>query len=381
MSIAIIVTKKSAENCNLPLTMPSTAWKAVLGLLLLRLCIGWHFFSEGTKKLTFNESRNKWEYHVPTDVVFGNATGPFAKYYQELLPDFHDWQTLLAVPKQFQPPSAELIAERQSWNKTYQKRRAEAQKAEKPIPIEFPDDAPYTTWARKIIEDLRPRLKKFVDVTGISKDQAADAARLFESRHQQLADFLAEEEQAITDYQHELWRLQTMQGQGGANEIPFLQERVDAKQSETLTTGRSIVREVQGIERGLQNDLRGILTKQQLDNPKFVKQVESALVDPKQQRLETMNQVATIFLIGVGGCLLVGFLTRLASAGGIVFLVSVMLTQLPWVSGSKPDYFYYQLVEAASLVAILGYGAWRLPGIDYMLRGCCPGCCGIKNKK
>ena len=60
-------------------------WKFAAALLLLRLCLGVHFFSEGTKKLTYSEAQQEWslspEFTATTEVVFRNATGPLAGFY------------------------------------------------------------------------------------------------------------------------------------------------------------------------------------------------------------------------------------------------------------------------------------------------------------
>ncbi|MCG8448546.1 MAG: hypothetical protein MI725_03070 [Pirellulales bacterium] len=368
----------SADTRDVSAVPVATAWKVVFGLLLLRLCLGWHFFSEGTKKLTYDQGQGTWEVHVPTEVLFRQATGPFADLFKNQLPGFHDWENLLAVPQQSQPLSSAEIAERRSWLNDYKKRRANAAKEAKPMPVEFPEYAPYAAWANQIIEDLRPRLKAFTEVDGISADQAAEAAELFQRRHQQLADFLGEQEEAIEEYQHELWRLQSLQAQQGAKEIPYRKQRVAAKQSETSSTGSTLVSEVRGIQHGLQNDLRGLLTPDQRNNDALADAVEAVLVDQKERRLQWLNVGVTALIISVGACLLLGLFTRLAAVGGVLFLLSVMVTQLPWVEGAKADFFYYQLVECAALISLLAFDARRLPGIDYILCGLWCLCCGTK---
>ena len=357
-----------------------TAWLAVAGLLLLRLCIGWHFFSEGTKKLTYDEARSEWNLNFSAEPFLRQATGPLAGLLKNRLPGFHDWENLLATAKQSKPLTSTEISERQAWHKQYQQRRVTAEQEKKPEPIEFPDYAPYTAWANRIVADLRPHLKAFTEVNGISDAQSAQAAERFQARHQQLADFLSEEEESIAAYQHELWRLSNMQSLGGADDIPFRQQRVAAKQSETSAIGNKLVNEVRGIEAGLKNDLRAISTEEQPENTSLAEAVESALISAKERRFRWMNIGITVLVIGVGVCFLLGLFTRLAAVGGALFLLSVMMTQLPWVPGANTTFFYYQLVECAAFLAILAYGAWRLPGLDYIFRGLWCGCCGKKAK-
>ncbi len=363
------------------------AWKFAAALLLLRLCLGAHFFSEGTKKLAYDEVQQEWslspEFTATTEVVFRNATGPLAGFFKGMLPGFYDWENLLAVPTQAMPLSAEEVYKRQDWQTDYAARRAEstvrqkgATDEKKPVPFEFPEYAPYKTWGEKIVAGLSSKLKTFTDLSGISDAQDAEAADLFLARQQQLADLLSDESQAIEDYQHELWRQQNMEATNGADEIPFRKKRLATKQSETQGLGARLVSIVRGIETDFNNDLRGVLTAEQRDNTSLTGQVEKSITSPKARRLHWMNLGVTCLVIGVGVCLLLGLFTRLAAVGAIVFLLSVMVTQLPWVPGAKSTLFFYQLVECAALLALAASSPWRLPGIDYFVRGlrnkCCP---------
>ena len=363
-------------------TTSSYTWKFAAALLLLRLCLGTHFFSEGTKKLVYDEVRQEWslspEFTATTEIVFRNATGPLAGFYKGLLPGFYDWENLLAVPTQALPLSEEEAYKRQDWQADYAARRKTAAKEKQLVPFEFPEYAPYKAWGEKIVAGLSGKLKIFTDLSGIDDEQAAQAADLFLARQQQLADLLSDESQAIEDYQHGLWRQQNMAAIGGANEVPFQQKRLAAKQSETKGLGSRLVSVVRGIETDFNNDLRGVLTAEQREKNSLVNQVEKSLVSPQTRQLHWMNIGVTCLVIGVGICLLLGLFTRLAAVVTILFLLSVMVTQLPWVAGAKSTLFFYQLVECAALLALATCSPWRLPGIDYLLRGLRGKCCAPK---
>lgn len=372
-------TSVSGGSCS---TTACCAWGFAGALLLLRLCLGAHFFSEGTSKLTFDEGRQEWnlnpEFLAKTEIVFRNATGPFAGIYKGMLPGFYDWENLLAVPNQSVELDSEEISNRQAWQKDYASRRKKAESDKEPLPIEFPEYAPYKEWATAIVDGLRGKLKNFTDLSGVDDEQGKQAADFFVARHQQLADFLEEEAQSIEDYQHELWRLKNMESEGGSTQIPFRQERVTAKRSETNGLGGRLVSEVSGIERGFNNDLRSVLTAEQRQDSALSDRVESSLTSPKQRRLHWMNIAVTCLIIGVGICLILGLFTRLAAAGALLFILSVMVTQLPWVAGARADLFFYQLVECAALLALLASSPWRLLGLDYLFRGLWSKCCGTK---
>ncbi len=59
----------------------------VVLLVLLRLNIGWHFFSEGMQ--------HALDPHWTSEAVLRAAKGPLAPLYQMYLPDFHQLEDLL----------------------------------------------------------------------------------------------------------------------------------------------------------------------------------------------------------------------------------------------------------------------------------------------
>ncbi len=354
------------------------AWKFAAALLLLRLCLGFHFFSEGTKKLSYDKVQEEWELDFSAEGFFRGATGPFASLFKSQLPGVYDWQKLLAVPTQALPLSQDEVYKRQDWQSDYAARRKAATKDKKPLPFEFPEYAPYKAWGENIVAGLSGKLKAFTDLSGIDDEQDAQAATLFLARQQQLADMLSDESQSIEDYQHDLWRLQNMEATPGSSGVPFLKKRLTDKQSEAKGLGAKLVSAVRRLETDFNNDLRGVLTAEQRAKSSLVNKVEKSITSPKARRLKWLNLGVTSLIIGVGVCLLLGLFTRLAAIGGILFLLSVMVTQLPWVAGAKSMLFFYQLVECAALLALAASSPWRLPGIDYLLRRVWNKCCSSK---
>ena len=71
----------------------------------------------------------------------------------------------------------------------------------------------------------------------------------------------------------------------------------------------------------------------------------------------------TVLTISVGVCLLLGFLTRVASLAGALFLISVIASQPPWISDAAPT--MPQVIELAGLLVLAATGAGRWLGIDY----------------
>src|SRR3954453_10303048 len=102
---------------------------AVLALVFLRLVIGWHFFGEGTKKLQYDRTDGALHLAFSADTeLLDKAKGPLADWYFKFVPGGHDWRTLLAVPRENVPPTAEQAAEKAKWLHDYNARRAAAAK-------------------------------------------------------------------------------------------------------------------------------------------------------------------------------------------------------------------------------------------------------------
>lgn len=156
-------------------TSSGVAWKVIVAIVLLRLCIGWHFLSEGAKKLSYDRGSDSWSINVPTAAMLGQAKGPLAGFIQHQLPGGHGWQSLLAVPQEMTPEAGQQLND---WVAEYVKRRqAELSKGEHK-PVEIPDFAPYANWYEQIIADWKAIHTSFTKVSGLKKEQLAEAATL-----------------------------------------------------------------------------------------------------------------------------------------------------------------------------------------------------------
>lgn len=315
---------------------------AVLALVLLRLAVGWHFFSEGLDKIERDPESGRFRVTFSAAPFLAQAQGPLVDYFHSLAPNGHDWRSLLAVPHQNRPPSPDEI-------------KSGATAAGK--------SATYQAWVDRIADDWRAIVDKAAAVPGLTADQIHRAKQAFEQRQQELEDYLSGESAAIAEYQHELWRLDQWRAQPEANGAPFQQERIAKKAAETSATATSWVAQVDEMEQSFLSDIHEVLTPEQRTEPVTAATMDDALTSPEQARLNRVNLGATILTIGVGVCLLLGFFTRLASLAGALFLLSVIATQPPWLATAEPT--IYQTVELAGLLVLAGTGAGRWLGLDY----------------
>ena len=360
------------------LWIPYVPTGLVLALVLLRLIVGWHFYREGTKKLSYNPVTGDVRVSFTSEGFLRGAVGPASEVIREKLPEFYNWERLLAVPRDATSTTVEEIEKRAQWEKEYAARVKAAQAKGEPAPIEFPPYSPYFDWADRIDKGWHAALERFSAADSITEEQKAQGAVALEERRKQMADYLAGEADAIAEWEHELYRLQQAEASAGAKDIPFETARIVEKRAETKAASNAWIAQVQDIERGYFNDLRGLLTPEQAANPTVVESVDDALADSTQRTIHRVDLAVTCLVIGVGVCLMLGLFTRLAALAGIAFLVMVMASQPPWVEGAKLDVFYYQLVEVAALVVLFASAAGRWAGLDFILRTLMGKCCGRK---
>jgi uncharacterized membrane protein YphA (DoxX/SURF4 family) len=338
---------------------------AVFALVFLRLVIGWHFFGEGTKKLQYDRTDGGFHLAFSADTeLLDKAKGPLADWYFEFVPGGHDWRTLLATPRENVPPTAEQTAEKAKWTREYNARRAEAAKKKEPAPVEFPPSAPYHAWATKIADDWRAVLEKVKKVSGLTDAQKQQAEKAFHDRLESLSNYLEGEDEGMTTYRHELYRLKNWRDAPEAGGVPFVQSRIAAKNSEMGGQVKPWRAQVAALDAGYYDDLQRILTPEQRSQARTVSALQAATTDPSQVRLDKLNIVVTAVIIGVGACLLLGFFTRLAAIVGALFLLGVICSQPFWIAESVPT--INQCIEFAGLLVLAGTGPGRWFGLDYL---------------
>jgi uncharacterized membrane protein YphA (DoxX/SURF4 family) len=328
-----------------------TEWRQLstalaLALVALRFCAGLHFYSEGTKKLAYNSGARELRVQFSAEGFLKQAVGPLAGFFQGFVPGFYDWQSLLSTPRSALAEGLPTAAGEQSAG----------------------DRPPYAAWMEQVAAGFQRQQAAFARLSGVTEDQVARSKERLEFRLQQMRDYLAGESSAIAEFQHELWRLAEWEAAPEAAGLPFQEERIAEKRAELSAQPLSWVRQVEGIQRGLQDDLRGLVTPEQDAKSNLAAQVSRATADPRQVSLERMNKFITAAITGIGVCLMLGLLTRLAALGGAAFLLMVMATQPPWVEGAVTTMFFYQLVEVAALAVLAVAGAGQWAGIDALIR-------------
>jgi len=95
------------------------------------------------------------------------------------------------------------------------------------------------------------------------------------------------------------------------------------------------------------------------------------LLKPRTGVVDTsvIDRIVPWFDTAIGLCLLVGLFTPLAGLAAAGFLISVFLSQLPPASG--PNSTYFQLAEGMACLVLAATGAGRFAGVDYFFHLIC----------
>jgi uncharacterized membrane protein YphA (DoxX/SURF4 family) len=189
---------------------------------------------------------------------------------------------------------------------------------------------------------------------GFDANQDKSAAEALNRHVEQLDWYLDSQREQIDEYLRELSRLAEARAAPSAGDVPYEQQRIAQKETELRGKLNGWLPTLRGLDEGLQRDLAAVATdaERRTGIP--------GLSDPGALRVDTLVKY---LILSVGVCLVLGFLTRPAALAGAAFLISVVLSQPPWVPGTEET--YYPTVEALALLVLAATGAGRFAGLDF----------------
>lgn len=342
--------------------------------MLLRIVIGFHFYKEGTAKLktgTFSSAG-----------FLSSAKGPMAPYFKKMLDDPDGKKKLCIVETVNEngtvsysvDPKLTLLIWDEGFadeatlhydfgSKTYQDELV-AQRDE---------------LKQKIIE-ARESQDKSVDTRALEATRAKYEQEILKIREQpqrledileehkiQLEDWVAANEIELVSHFSTSERLDGFQRDGenrqlAAMYVDSLRDQVDSIRSDRYKKLSGWTSEVTGIWDSYENQVNGLAV---------YKQAEIAPLkihrpfDQDYSFSKWVDAVIPWFDTIIGGLLIVGLFSRLASLAAASFLFSVVMTQPPWIPGTTPTYFY--VIELVALLVIATTSAGRFGGLDYFL--------------
>jgi uncharacterized membrane protein YphA (DoxX/SURF4 family) len=277
-------------------------------LVLLRISVGWHFYSEGVDK----RDAGNWS----AAPFFANAKGPFAEHYRGMVWD---------VDGKFRlDRKAQML-----WLATFRDDVA--------IHYGFSEDqkrqaqANYTKAVEQydwVLSTNAAELEEYV----LGRDRIVNLDTNEEAK--QLHDGVS----SLGGQRDTIRREWNQKAALALNQIDTIWKSYEAAQNE-LVTDEQLAAERRSLR----------------------------LIKPRTSEIDTsvVDGIIPYFDIAIGLCLLLGLFTPVAGLAAAGFLGSVFLSQFPPSTG--PSSTNYQLIESMACLVLAGTGAGRFAGLDYFL--------------
>ena len=222
---------------------------------------------------------------------------------------------------------------------------------------------------------------------GFDADQRAAAEAISDRYAGYLNDHFDSNVEEIDQYRKGVERLRTAQAEATMRNsktlpgVPSLRGQVATIESELRSKGGPLLAPIDQMWADYQRELNALATNALATEEQ---QAQGALVlelpdgtGPVSHR--SVDKVLPWFDIAIGGLLILGLFTRLASGAGALFLCAVMSTQWPWAPGAVP--IDYQFIETLALFALMATGAGRFGGLDFFGASLCSWCCPRKQER
>lgn len=297
---------------------------AILGIVILRLAIGWHFVSEG-----YNKLRDKKPFSA---AFFGAAKGPAQPFFRSLIWDYDGRSRLDEV---------KVVAALDEYYARATSQFGIAQKAPKEIDAE---------------------LKKWNAIRGKKEAKSAElqAGEAWLTRREGLQDFFAVNKDEIKTYLNGLDRRAQVEADRGRMEVESLQGQVQKITTDLRRDVSPWLAQVDAAFSSLENELNRIGVE-----AGAARTVRLVRPDEHLVRAESVDAVIPYFDLTIGLLLIFGLFVRPATFFAAGFLAMVVASQLPGFPGVAP--VYYQVVELAAVIALFGVNAGRFAGLDFFL--------------
>ena len=291
-------------------------WLSVLAiamLVLLRMTVGWHFFSEGADKAAAGD----WT----ATPFFANAKGPLAGQFRQLVWDYDGSQRLDGerTLKHF-ARYRDRIARHYGFDDN-QKARAQLN---------------FVTAAKS----LNYALTDAPDGDGDWKEPKQD----------------------VIEYRLGLRRIADLEGDRVRDGVSSLGGQRDTIRRELNSTIAPVLGAVNKVWDNYELSQQNLATTEQIRDhgPYEMTKPRVALMDTS-----VIDRIVPYFDLCVGWCLLLGLFTPVAALAAAGFLGSVVLSQFPPETG--PTSSNYQLIECMACLVLAATGSGRFAGLDFFI--------------
>jgi uncharacterized membrane protein YphA (DoxX/SURF4 family) len=282
-------------------------------LVMLRLSIGWHFYSEGLDKRT----AGNWS----AAPFFAAAKGPLAEDFRALV---WDSEGTFRLNRDSMVYYMALFREQAAMHFDFDAKQKAAAQRNYAKAVETYD---------YILESNAADLEEF---------------KLGRARIASMANGAIEPDSVDS---------RTRDG------VASLGGQRDAIRQEWQQKAAPALAQIETLWSAYEADQNNVATDQQRQtkgNIPYLKPRVHPLIDTS-----VIDRIVPYFDITIGLCLLVGFFTPIAGLAAAGFLFSVFLSQIPPTTG--PNSTMYQLVEGVACLLLAATGAGRFAGVDYFL--------------
>jgi len=273
-------------------------------LVLLRMTIGWHFYSEGVDKYR----AGNWD----AKPFFANAKGPVAEHFRQLV---WDWDGAIRLDEK-----RSLVH----------------------------------------LETFRDRVVAYY---GFDAKQQKLAKANYAKVAEQLTELLTSNYSEIEEFKLGRLRLEKLESDANRRGVDSLVGQTATIRTEWNKKIAPTFKQIDAIWKNYELTQNNVATLAQAElRPPY------KLGVPRSQRMDTsiINVIVPYFDIAIGVCLLLGLFTPVAALAAAGFLGSVFLSQYPPATG--PASSTYQLIEGMACLVLAGTGAGRFAGLDFVIK-------------
>jgi len=343
---------------------------AFVFLMLLRIVVGYHFYKEGTAKLKSGTFTSKY--------FLADAKGPLAPYFKSMLEDGDGMEQLCITKLENgdDKPTYKIDTELTFaiWNDFVDRAFSYYGIGSEDLIAEISEDRQKlidgmqkakTDGNEKSAFDLKLKIDEATDAIDSVQKQADQAENILAYHREQLTDFLSVNEVELISHFGTADRLNGFQRDGvnrdeAAVYVDSLRGQVDTIRSERSKKLAGWTSEVTAIWDSFEAQINGLAVNRQAER--------SALpihrhFDDENAMSKWVDKIIPWFDTIVGVLLIIGLFSRFASLAAGLFLISVILTQPPWIPGAQPTYFYF--IELFALLVIFATHAGRMGGLDF----------------
>lgn len=271
-------------------------WLGLLGvvmLVLLRVSVGWHFYTEGL---------DKWSGDFDAGRFFAGARGPLADTFRQSV---WDWEGSIRLDK----------------------------------------DRTFKSWAvyREAIKDH----------FGMDADQRKQVDEAYTRAQKQLAWILESNAAEIEEYELGRERINRLQGDPSRDAVSSLGGQREAIRQEWLQLIAPVLVQIDKVWTNYESEANSVATEEQQRDASYLKlgKPRDVMIDTS-----VVNPIIPYFDLIIGGCLILGLFTPVAALIAAAFLGSVVASQFPPEAGPTSTYYQMIEAVACLVLAATGAG-------------------------